>query len=141
MRPNFCFSECAGLVTFAIRNPGRRIAERFRGPAAMKFLFSCLFSSALLLSCRPTDPISRAVDRESSSRGGLYKPIKLPSTASEAEVVTKALSRPVKILTNREVRINDVPYRAVLVDTSSGSKVVLIRYDENVGWWSSVYED
>ena len=48
-----------------------------------------------------------------------------------------------KILTNREVSIKDELYKAVLVETTSGRKVVLIRYDENrkTGWWSRVYED
>jgi len=113
---------------------------------AMKLLIAGLFSIALLLGCRPTDPISRVVRNESSSSGfpsGLYSTIKLPSTASEAEVVTKILSRPVKILTKREVSIKDELYKAILVETTSGRKVVLIRYDENrkTGWWSRVYED
>jgi hypothetical protein len=119
------------------------LASCFR---AMKLLKAGFFSIALLLGCHPTDPINRVVRTESSSAGfpsGLYSPIKLPSTASEAEVVTKVLSRPVKILTNREVSIKDELYKAVLVETTSGRKVVLIRYDKNqpTGWWSRVYED
>src|SRR5262249_47255546 len=109
-----------------------------------KFLSASLFSIALLLGCRPTDPINRVVRKESSNGhfpSGLYSPIKLPSTASEIEVVTKVLSRPVKILTSREVRIHDELYKAVLVEVTNGRKVVLIRYDERGGWWSRVYED
>jgi hypothetical protein len=97
------------------------------------------------------DPIDRVVRKVSSDdffTSGMFKPIDLPATASAEELAGKLFVPPIKILTNREVRIADDPYRAVMVETSDGRKVVLFRYDEKrnrdsklKGWWSRVYDD
>jgi len=84
--------------------------------------------------------------------------IKLPATAPVADVVAKALEgrgpegRNVTILETRPVHIanankmNKVPadandYTAVLVNTSSGRKVILLQFFPRVGLWNYVIYD
>lgn len=116
----------------------------------MKLSTLAIFSLAALLGCQPIDPIDRVVRKESSNEyfpSGMWKPIDLPATASAEEVIGKLFATPIRILTNREVRISEDLYRAALVETGGGRKVVLIRYDKDrnptkklKGWWSRVYD-
>jgi hypothetical protein len=77
----------------------------------------------------------------------LFPIIKLPATALTEDVVSKVLERQFgsyKILKIRQVHIQgSLPdlYTAVLVQTSAGDKIVLLKYGgEAVGWWSRIYD-
>ena len=113
----------------------------------MKVLVLVILSLAVALGCRPSDPIERIVQEESANDffpSGLYKPIDLPATASPEQVIGKLFGAPIKVLTNREVRISESLYTAALVETSGRRKVILIRYNPGAklsGWWSRVYDD
>jgi hypothetical protein len=117
----------------------------------------------------PQDPIDRLVaicqaDQHSGSGevfpSGLFSPIALPPSALAAELVSQAFERQAgdakahtnfTILANRKVRIGDErmaglhldsDYTAVLVDTRSGKKIVLLQFQAaSKGWWNRVYDD
>jgi len=95
-----------------------------------------------LTGCGRTDSIDAVVKHESadiSFPSGMFRAIRLPAPAPVSELVSNALSfafiEPTNftILETRQVRIHDgtgirperASYTAVLVDTSSGQKVVL----------------
>jgi hypothetical protein len=116
----------------------------------------------LLAGCTPANPIDRVVQKESSNQyfpSGMSALINLPATASPAQVASSALGESltnITIMKIRPVRIvykdmKDVAkeqpdlfnYTAVLVDTKSGQKVVLLQYNNHArlsGWWSGVYD-
>lgn len=113
----------------------------------MRVLVLTIFCLAVALGCRPKDPIERVVQEESANGhfpSGMYRPIDLPATASPEQVIGKVFGAPLKVVTNREVRISDDLYTAVVVESGGGRKVVLIRYERGPklsGWWSRVYDD
>lgn len=101
------------------------------------------------------DAISRQVkklDAHGLWTNGLSPNIDLPPTASTADVVVKVLAavgfdkghvKTHRVLTEREVRVgtDPKPYRAALVETDLGKKVLLMRYEsDSSGWWSRVYD-
>ena len=110
------------------------------------------------------DPIDRIVKKDSANEyfpNGMFIPIHLPETAPIAEVASRALGQSitnVTVLDTRQVhisygdadklfpqRIRDFNYTAVLVDSSSGQKVVLLQFQQNSqhppgSWWSRVYD-
>ena len=113
-----------------------------------------------LTGCGRTDSIDAVVKHESadiSFPSGMFRAIRLPAPAPVSELVSNALSfafiEPTNftILETRQVRIHDgtgirperASYTAVLVDTSSGQKVVLLQFEHDPGhddyWWSRVY--
>ena len=103
------------------------------------------------------DSIDALVDRLSASHGAwgnrIFPTLGLPTSASTEQVVARVFEMvgfekgrvtTHRILETRQVRIdNGVPgtiYTAVLVDTSLGHKIVLLRYlSPSLGWWSAVY--
>lgn len=92
------------------------------------------------------DPISALVRKLGASHGlwlnGLSPNLGLGPEASPSQVVDKILS-PVQVLEQRGVLIPDSgerPYTALLVETSQGRKVVLMQYQENIGWWTRVFD-
>jgi hypothetical protein len=115
-----------------------------------------------LAGCGHSDPIDSIVKKDSADPyfpSGLTAIIKLPPTASVAEVTARALGLTgtnVTILETRQVHISygdedklvppeSIRYTAVLVDTSSGRKVVLLQFERDKhdppgGWWSRVYD-
>jgi hypothetical protein len=128
---------------------------------AWPFIFLVTF---VLAGCGHRDPIDRIVRQDSadpSFRSGLNGLIMLPSTASITNVTTRALETVgagtnIMILETRQVQIaygdeakivqpQAIRYTAVLVDTDSGKKVVLLQFDgpkhgPSGGWWSRVYD-
>jgi hypothetical protein len=107
--------------------------------------------AALLVGCATTpDPIDRLVTSLSPSHGlwtnGLFQPVRLPSTASAEDVISKVLERQFSSYTVLKIRQVSIPfgvsselYTAALVQTSAGQKIVLIKY-ETEGWWNRIYD-
>lgn len=121
-------------------------------------LIVLIFAAAVFVGCTTTpDPIDRLVADYSSFygmwRNGLVPNLDLPPTASQEQVIKKALEVwgltaeqlvKFKILKIRQVRIQgrlpDV-YTAALVQTSVGEKIVLLQYENTViGWWNRVVD-
>ena len=120
-------------------------------------------SFALLLGCSAGDPIGRIVAEESRNPyfgNGLVNRIRLPASATSTQVVSevfRSMQVPAgpnfTILQVRQVRIpcgdkspdsSDSDYTAVLADTISGRKVVLLQFQrygkDHTNWWSRVYD-
>jgi hypothetical protein len=110
-------------------------------------------ASLVLAGCGRSDPIDRVVRQESSNPyfpSGPFYGINLPDTAPIEEVVTQAFEHalPLRIhpgkidlLAKREVKIHEETYTAMLVQTSSGQRVILLRYLPRVtNWWSMIYD-
>jgi hypothetical protein len=118
-----------------------------------------IISAALLAGCATTpDPIDRLVSRLSSDHSwerGDYFSLGLPASSSIEQVVSRVLellssdTRPVtthKIIKVRKVGIpgSSLPgvYTAVLVDTGSGRKVVLLNHvGPDRDWWYLVFDE
>ncbi|MBI3202845.1 MAG: hypothetical protein HYZ29_15000 [Myxococcales bacterium] len=83
---------------------------------------------------------------------GMSPHIPLPSTASTAEVVAKVLAvvgfdkghvKTHRVVTEREVQVgtDPKPYRAAIVESDLGKKVLFMRYEpDSSRWWSRVYD-
>jgi len=108
----------------------------------------------VLVGCGHRDPIDQVVKKESANDffgNGMYMLIPLPASASVTEVTSRALSLPdtnITVLETRQVRIHGSllpPFTAVLADTGSGQKVILLQFRPDKqhppgGWWSHVYD-
>jgi len=128
----------------------------------MKISAFILSLFGVLTSCGYQDPIDRIVKQESANEyfgNGMFMPIRLPATASPAEVTSKALALEqlgtiFTLLETRQVQIHAdsglppeiVNYTAVLAHTGFGRKVVLLQFQSftnhscNAGWWCRVYD-
>lgn len=96
------------------------------------------------------DPIGRLVARLNGSGGlwvnGIAPLLEYPATVDPEVLVGKILAgyswagdKPFRILESREVAIDDQTYRALLVDTAAGPKIVLLQHHSSRGdWWSKV---
>jgi hypothetical protein len=112
--------------------------------------------AALLVGCATIpDPIDRLVaDYSASSLGnwekGIYPILDLPQTASPEQVIKKCLDKGLasgqvtnyKILKIRQVRIptgiiNSDLFTAALIQTDSGEKIFLMKYDGG-DWWTRI---
>ena len=115
-----------------------------------------------LAGCSARDPIDGIVREDSADPyfpNGLFPIINLPSTAPVVEVAAKALglaATNVSVLETRQVHIaygnegktafsEDSRYTAVLVNTGSGRKVVLLQFERGnrqapSNWWSRIYD-
>lgn len=121
----------------------------------MKRVLPAVFGFVALLGCGRIDPIESVVRSESSNPyfpSGMFKPLRLPATATAEEVVCQIFSNRVAlgsgelsgltILTNRVVQISGESYTVALVRTSVGEHVVLVKYSQQShGWWSRVYDN
>jgi hypothetical protein len=110
---------------------------------AMRMLFLALLLSQLCWA----DPIDNLVTQLSATHGmwvnGLFPTLKLPPEASDEELLA-GLARYIKnprIVTVREVTIEQgaKPYRALLLKTEEGPRILLLQHQGSVGWWSRVY--
>jgi hypothetical protein len=107
-------------------------------------------------SAQPADdPISKQIasfDPYGLWTNGTSPKIDLPATASTEEVLTAMFGRvgfdkghvkTHRVAEEREVHVGKDPtaYRAVLVETDLGRKVVLLRYESPAtGWWTRAYD-
>lgn len=127
----------------------------------MKFTPYFLALFLFLVGCSHHDPIDSIVKK--ASDGPCFPPvtdiltfaIELPATAPVAEVVSKALYNEtnITILETEQADIannanklkfghSDIErYTAVLVNTSSGRKVVFLHFYPRVGFWDYVIYD
>jgi hypothetical protein len=119
----------------------------------MKFRLVALLSLATLVGCTAKDPIDRVVLQQESNPYAFNGPVSefsLPNTATVEEVVTQAFLHAfpfpihpgkMEVLTNRDVKIHEEPYTAVLVQTSGGQKVLLLRsITPGTDWLSWIYD-
>lgn len=99
-----------------------------------------------------TDPIGRLVARLNGSGGlwinGIAPLLEYPATVEPEVLVRKILGgydwardKPFRILDIREVAIDNQTYKALLVDTAAGPKIVLLQYHAGSGgWWSKLMD-
>ena len=106
-----------------------------------------------------SDPIDRLVAKLSTDDmwlNGYFSPIDLPRTASTKEIVSQVLhpkGRPTwlpavtsyHIVSARQVHISsaigDKNFKAVLLDTDLGKKIVLLQYQSQImRWWHRTYD-
>ena len=121
-----------------------------------------ILTALVLAGCGRRDPIDRIVKEESANPhfpSGLTSIIQLPAAAPVAQVTAEALGLAetnITILETRQVHISygdenklvppeSLSYIAVLVDTGSGRKVVLLQFRQDShhppgGWWSRDYD-
>lgn len=92
------------------------------------------------------DPISALVLKLGATHGlwlnGLSPNLGLGPEAAPTQVLGKILSS-AQVLEMRQVTIPDsgqLPYTALLVETSQGRKVVLMQYQPSSGWWTRVFD-
>lgn len=108
---------------------------------------------------KKADPIDRLADQLSSTRGawinGSFPEINLPSTATTEQVVT-AFFQTMKdahggVPSHKTLRVKEIQipiglpdpeqYAAALVQTKSGKKIVLVKFENKaVGWWTRLYD-
>jgi hypothetical protein len=118
----------------------------------MKTFWLTILGAIISSGCTPKDAIDRVVQQESSSpafRNEPFKKINLPVTAPINEVITQAFEKTfplpthvgnINVITQRSVNIKGDLYTAILVETESGQKVVLLRYEPTIqSWWNGVY--
>jgi hypothetical protein len=103
-----------------------------------------------------SDPIDQLVTDLSATHGmwlnGMFPILDLPETASPEEVIERRFDMGLpfgkvanyKILRIRQIRIpftenSSVLYTAVLVQTDSGKKIVLLKFTGR-NWWSRVFD-
>ena len=93
------------------------------------------------------DPIDNLVNRLAATHGlwvnGLFPTLCLPPEASNQQLLA-GLARYVKnpqIISEREVVIDKgwKPYRALLLKTDEGERILLLQHQGSVGWWSRVF--
>jgi len=132
----------------------------------VKALCYIFLLAAVLTGCGQRDPIDQVVRQESSNPyfgNGLFVPIHLPATTSPEQLASAIFNRDSSTSGNKaniletkkvQIRYKDSPedarpdacsYIAMLVDTASGRKVVLLQYHEGGskglgGWWHQVYD-
>jgi hypothetical protein len=124
----------------------------------MKALGLIAVGSVLLLACSHRDQIDRITTEESRNPyfgNGMFPIIPLPVSATSTQVVSEVLRNTnFTILKVRQVRIcydeetaklSDPNYTALLLDSISGRKVILLKYHRGKGrladfWWSRIYE-
>jgi hypothetical protein len=117
-----------------------------------------ILMGSILVSCVKTDPIEHIVRKESSNptfQSGLTSLLRLPATAIPEQVTLNVLGESKTNIIISEIRHVHISYRgvqlpaeftnyiAVLVDTKSGRKVVLLQYQNDKhmpGWWSQTYD-
>lgn len=150
-----CAENMRALVQWTARCFGVDSPRHRKIPLCMLLVSIISFNCG----CTPSDPIDRLVKKMSSDplfQMGMYRPIVLPVTASPAQVASTALGESltnVVVVETRQVLISydnqfelapeTTKYTAVVVNTKSGRKIVLIQYRNNrhsAGWWSSVYD-
>jgi hypothetical protein len=130
--------------------------------AGMRIWPFIILTALILAGCGHRELIDRIVKEDSADPhfpSGLSSLIRLPAAAPVAQVAAKALGlveTNITILETRQVHISHgdenklVPperlsYIAVLVDTGSGRKVVLLQFQQDSdhppgGWWSRDYD-
>ncbi|MBS2036375.1 hypothetical protein JST97_15400 [bacterium] len=94
------------------------------------------------------DPVDHLVHRLSESHGlwvnGLFPKLELPANASNQQLLAALASyaRNPKVVSEREVVIpggGERPYRALLLETDEGTRILLLQHQGPVGWWSRFY--
>jgi hypothetical protein len=121
---------------------------------------AALLCAAVVVSAQAAEPsvaIDRLVTQLSGAQGewrnGLYPALQLDAKATTEEVL-KLLFESISFETGRvtshqilEERAVKIPgtssesYKAVLVDTDQGKKIVLLQWERaNRVWWSRVYD-
>ena len=78
---------------------------------------------------------------------GISPTLSLPATASVHEVVKRYVEsgaldgvKAFTILSSERVKIDASYYEAVLLDTRSGQRIILMQFQENTGWWTKTFE-
>lgn len=118
-------------------------------PPRTKVSLCVVLATTFLIGCGLTDPIERAVKKESSKptpQGMAYYSIHSPITASPTEVVLKVLSQPfwkelptnIVVLEIRQVSITHTDtqqlspehWTAVLANTKFGKKIVFLQREQ-----------
>lgn len=149
------------MATVPLRGP------RNKSAVAQVLVVSCghrmktrpfiILTALVLAGCRHQDPIDRIVKEDSANPhfpSGMFMHITLPATASVGGVAARALGLAETNITILETRLVHISYgdedklappergsyTAVLVNTSSGRKVVLLQFEQSIGWWSRVYD-
>lgn len=97
--------------------------------------------------------IDRLVDKLSKSmlwQNGTFPKIDLPQSASSGEVLRRMFElisfdagkvTRHTVLAERDVKLGDASYKALVVDTDRGKQVVLMRFEgPQVGWWTRSYD-
>ena len=120
----------------------------------MKKLFLILTCCLLIVAAKHKDEIDSLVDRLNHQPlwiNGMFPELKLPKSATPEEVIAECLKmvgfakghlkwhNVVKI---REVDIataHPMKYSAALIDTDSGKKIILFRF-EGARWWTRVFD-
>jgi hypothetical protein len=126
----------------------------------MKFTPYFLTLVLILVGCSHQDPIDTIVKKASADpifpdSNTLSLNFKLSATAPVAELVSRALIETaetnVTILETKQVQIANVDknrvvppdflrYTAVLVNTSSGRRVILLQFQPDGSWFYRVYD-
>jgi hypothetical protein len=120
-----------------------------------------LLVAIVLAGCSQNNPIGRIVKEGSADATfgmGTYSPIVLPAATSPTRLAAEALGQSqtnFTVLETRHVQISygdqqavdpeSTSYTAVLVNSSSGRKVVLLQFRQDRGhklgyWWSRIYD-
>jgi hypothetical protein len=96
------------------------------------------------------DPIDRLIESLPTHGlwiNGIFPKVELPATATASHVVAECMAiahiDKYSIVEVRDVAMPGITekYRAVLVSTSDGQKIVLMSYENPiVGWWTRIYD-
>lgn len=94
------------------------------------------------------DPVDHLVDGLAESHGlwtnGLFPKLELPAEASNQQLLEglARYSKKPRVVSQREVTIPGAgprPYRALLLDTDEGPRILLLQHQGSVGWWSRFF--
>jgi hypothetical protein len=118
----------------------------------MKAAYIAIGIAVVVSGCSRRDPIDRLMARlpEEGFTSYMYRPIQLRETASPRECISaltnaESFVNPT-VLEIRQVHDRDqTDYTAVLVNTSTGRKIVLLRAERGVknkweGWYFKIYD-
>ena len=101
------------------------------------------------------DPFAALVERLNARHGlwnnGSYSPIQMGEYASVKEILERATANQefddgkissYRVLETRKLELNDAPagYRAALISSNLGPKILVFKYEGEQRWWSRFYD-
>ncbi len=127
----------------------------------LAFFILIQFAFAVLVQAGQTDkvknnlnnPIESLAKKLSESHGlwtnGTFKPIVLVENVTDEQIIKQFVKNVVdeehkltkhKILKSQQINISSQEYRAVLLDTNLGRKIILMKFYSPKSWWTKIFD-
>ncbi len=125
------------------------------------FFILIQFAFAVLAHAGQTDKVKNNLNNSiealstklSKSNGlwtnGTFKPILLSENATDEQIIKQFVKNIVdeehkltkhKILKSQQINISSQEYRAVLLDTNLGRKIIFMKFYSPKSWWTKIFD-